>query len=173
VDLVPTKIKKHIIGEDTVCPLHDGLVERFQTVDQKFETVISKLDGLKDQITKQFTAQDEAVASALAASDRAVSKAETASEKRFDSVNEFRSTLADQQRTLMPRSETETLFKNMGEKIETIQTTLIDKITVLEKSLNVGTGQKSGIREGWGYAVGAVGLLLAIVSIIVWITKLA
>jgi len=169
---MPTKTKKHIIGDDTVCPLHDGLVERFNTVDQKFETVFSKLDALKDQITKQFVAQDEAVASALAASDRAVNKAEVASEKRFDSVNEFRATLADQQRTLMPRAETETLFKNIGEKIESIQTALVEKISVLERSLNVGSGQKSGVKEGWGYAVGAIGLLLAIVSVIVWVTKL-
>src|SRR5678815_6113575 len=40
---------------------------------------------------------EKAVMAALAAQERAVNKAEAASEKRFEGVNEFRNTLADQQ----------------------------------------------------------------------------
>jgi hypothetical protein len=42
---------------------------------------------------------------ALSAADKAVLKAETATEKRFESVNEFRQTLSDQTRSFLRISE--------------------------------------------------------------------
>jgi transglutaminase/protease-like cytokinesis protein 3 len=159
-----TKGKKLIVGEDVICPKCEGFAEKFDTQDQKTNTVIVKLDALKEQITKQFTLQEQAVNAALVAADRAVSKAEAASEKRFDSVNEFRATLADQQRSLMPRMETETLFKNMTEKIEAITDTLVDKIGVIEKNLSVDRGQKSGKREGAAAYMIIVSLIFSFIS---------
>lgn len=41
----------------------------------------------------------------MLAADKAIEKAESATERRFDSVNEFRETLADQSATLLPRAE--------------------------------------------------------------------
>src|SRR5688572_29056633 len=64
-----------------------------------------------------FDAQKEAVRAALASSDRAVLKAELAAEKRFESVNEFRNTLADQQRTLVSRTEVDALVHGVNDKI--------------------------------------------------------
>jgi hypothetical protein len=99
-----------------------------------------------------LAAQKLAVDAALAAADRAVTKAEVAAEKRFEGVNEFRATLADQQRTLMPRGECELIFKG-----------LTDKIDLLSKQLGVVAGQRSGVSEGWGMAIGAFGIVAAIV----------
>jgi len=62
-------------------------------------------------------AQEKAVAAALASADRAVTKAEEASTNRFDAVNEFRATLADQQRTLMPRAEAEVILKGFADRL--------------------------------------------------------
>ncbi len=55
---------------------------------------------------------------ALAAADKAVTKAETATEKRFEGVNEFRQTLADQANTLLPRSEANNRFENLDMEIK-------------------------------------------------------
>lgn len=51
---------------------------------------------LKEYVDQRFEAVTEAV-----------TKAEDATEKRFASVNEFRNTLSDQQRTFIPRAEYE------------------------------------------------------------------
>ena len=96
-----------------------------------------------------------ATKNALESADRAVTKSEMASEKRFDAVNEFRATLADQQRTLMPRSEVEILIRGLNDKIDALNVTTIGK-----------QGQSVGMKEGWGWAVGVLGIVVAVVVII-------
>lgn len=54
---------------------------------------------------QRFDAQEKAVQAALNAAKDAVNKAEQASEKRLDSVNEFRAQLRDQAGTFVTRSE--------------------------------------------------------------------
>src|SRR4026208_2595356 len=103
-----------------------------------------------------FAAQKEAINAALAAADRAVSKAELATEKRFESVNEFRGTLDNQQRTLMPRSEVDVMIKGVEEKISNI-TKLVDEMRNRERTTD---STNKGLRDGWGYAVGVVGLVV-------------
>lgn len=56
---------------------------------------------------QRFEAQEKAVTAALQAQKEAVIKAETAAERRFESVNEFRQQLSDQAVTFMPRREAE------------------------------------------------------------------
>lgn len=100
-----------------------------------------------------LTAQKLAVDTALSAADRAVLKSEVAAEKRFESVNEFRASLADQQRTLMPRSESELLIRGLSEKVD-----------AHAQVLQTSAGQKSGIKDGWLYLVGGVSVLSLIAS---------
>lgn len=97
--------------------------------------------------------QKEAIASTLAAADKAILKAETAFEKRLDGVNEFRATLSDQQRNLMPRAECELKFNDIDKSLDQIRNNLSNKY-----------GQKTGGQEVWGYVVGAAGLIALIVS---------
>lgn len=52
------------------------------------------------------------------AQEKAVLKAEGANEKRFESVNEFRAQLSDEQSTFLTRSEYETKHSALIEKIE-------------------------------------------------------
>jgi hypothetical protein len=102
-----------------------------------------------------FDVAEKAVNAALAAADRAVSKAELAADKRFEGVNEFRATLADQQRTLIPRAEVEVMMRSINEKV-----------TALQEINNAHHAETVGIKGGWGYAVGVVGFLLALGSLI-------
>lgn len=126
---------------------------------QRFD---AQSDALNAAFVSQQTAMstalvtaEKAVAAALAAQERAVTKAELASEKRFEGVNEFRETLADQQRTLMPRAEVEVIIKAMNEKLALLQ--------------NVNTaaaGERRGVTGGWGYAVGVLGLVMLVIAIV-------
>ena len=60
---------------------------------------------LKEYVDKQFVLLRESISTALAAVDKESTKNAAAYDKRFDSVNEFRATLADQARLQMPRAE--------------------------------------------------------------------
>jgi hypothetical protein len=73
---------------------------------------------LREYVDSRFDAQKEQTAIALAAQQEATSKAEVATEKRFESVNEFRAQLADQARTFMPRLEAEQRAAVFEEKIQ-------------------------------------------------------
>lgn len=77
----------------------------------------SQIHSLREAFTQQIRSQKEALEAALASSDKAVLKAEVANEKRFESVNEFRSTLADQQLGLATKSECDLRFKAAEERL--------------------------------------------------------
>jgi hypothetical protein len=122
----------------TLQTLQDHLVMLINANDKRYDE--------RDKSTKV------AMDAALAAAKEAVIKAEGASEKRFDSVNEFRATLADQQRTLMPRAEVELLYK-----------TLSDKIDALTEDAHTATGVKTGVRELAAYVIAATGVVMAVI----------
>jgi len=134
------------------------LAERDRQYDLRFkasDTAVAAALAAQEKATATALAtQEKAVLSALAAADRAVNKAEVASEKRFDAVNEFRSTLADQQRTLIPRSEVEVIIRSMESKINLLS----DIVTRM-------TGEKAGQSQGWGWAAAVVMLVVAILAI--------
>src|ERR1035437_6650504 len=108
----------------------------------------------RDQwINAKFIDQKEAVDAALASADRAVQKAETTSETRFAGINEFRSTLSDQQKMLMTRTEYDSNHKSLVEKIDGVSSRL-DKMD----------GKSSGTNAIWLIFVSIVGLVLGIIG---------
>ncbi len=86
--------------------------------------------------------------------DKAVSKAEVAAEKRFESVNEFRNTLSDQQRNLMPRDEANIRFEALTHELRGAQ-----------RILETMRAEQKGVVGGWGYSVGVIGFLLTLVTL--------
>jgi len=114
-----------------------------------------ELISLREYVDIRFDAQEKAVQSALASADRAVAKAESASDKRFDGVNEFRSSLNDQTRTLMPRAEYEQAMRAMNEKID-----------ILTARVNTRDDRGRGIGDFAGWIVAVAGVLLAIVALL-------
>ena len=118
------------------------------------DTLKAHFDTLRStdltNIEKRFVAAEERTTLALTAADRAVVKAETATEKRFDAVNEFRATLADQASRLMPRAEVEQIVKGLNEKIDDLRGT-----------------RRSGVASIGALMVGAAVVLAVIVQIVV------
>jgi hypothetical protein len=101
---------------------------------------------------QRFTDSAKAVDAALAAAKEAVIKAETATEKRFESVNEFRQTLSDQTRHFITREVFDT-------KLDLVLTNI--------QGLKEGRANDSGARlvraDLLGYLIGGGGLTALIV----------
>ncbi len=110
-------------------------------------------------------AQNDAVVLAMEAASKAVIKAEAASEKRFDAVNEFRATLADQQRTLMPRSEAEVRLNSMAEKMDSLAKSLTIRLDAIVADVIEIRATRKGFGEGWGVVVGALSLIVAAIAV--------
>jgi hypothetical protein len=151
-----------------------------RTHEPSLREVTSQLDGLKElmderdrRYEERFKAMDEKTGLALTSSEKAVTKAETATEKRFDSVNEFRDTLRDQAALLMPRPETQALFKAYEEKIEnmkgTFQKTLDDHkedINNLQMSRSEGGGKEKATQHNVAVLMSGAALLIAIIALV-------
>lgn len=78
------------------------------------------IHGLKEAFGQQIAHQKELTAQALASADKAVQKAEDAAQRRFESVNEFRATLSDQQSQLATKSEVNLRFKALEDRVSTV-----------------------------------------------------
>jgi Flp pilus assembly protein TadB len=131
--------------------------------DPSIRELASEFDGFKDLMTERdrryeqrFEAMDEKTSLALTSSEKAVTKAETATEKRFDSVNEFRSTLSDQANTFLPKGESNEKFKAYD-----------DRLKSLEARLNRSEGVGSGLKAMWGYVLAAIMLVIALISLFI------
>lgn len=77
----------------------------------------ASIGGLKEAFGQMVAHQKELTSQALASADKAVLKAEDAAQKRFESVNEFRATLSDQQSQLATKSECDLRFKALEDRV--------------------------------------------------------
>ena len=139
---------------DTARPVNGWTVD---TLHEHLETLIREKH---QQYDLRFEGIVTATQAALNAADRAVTKAETASEKRFEGVNEFRSALADQQAGLISR-----------EAYEAQHQALSDRVGLLTQTVSAHIGAASGEGQGWirAWAVGAT--LIAVASIVLAILR--
>jgi len=100
--------------------------------------------------------QAERSVTLLASSDKAILKAEIATEKRFESVNEFRQALTDQTKTFITRVEFEAMRDTSGSRAEAISSRL-DKIE----------GKAVGLNAGWIYLLGGLSAVATVVAVVV------
>jgi hypothetical protein len=125
--------------------------------------LMSVLDERDKRYAQRFADLETALRAALAASEKAIGKAEIATERRFESVNEFRQTLTDQAAQFMTRTEALALTDRNTERIHeqgARQQELADRF-------NRSEGRGTGITAGWGYLVGAVVLIATVVGVVV------
>lgn len=123
------------------------------TVNRAMDIAIARVDKEFHEHLQQVRTE---TLTAFTASEKAIAKAESASERRFESVNEFRGQLADQAAMFIPRLESEAKFISIMEKVDAL-TTRIDR--------NEGRG--AGMSQGWALLVGAVGLIAVLIGIFV------
>lgn len=137
------------------------------TTDTLHAHIIALL-GEKDlRDDQRFQAQQQALRDALDKAEQAVDKANTATEKRFDSVNEFRGQLSDQAATFMQRSEALALITGVKEQLTRNEERSQERLNLLSNSDRFSAGRMVGsdnLSKLIFAAIGAAGVLYAIVN---------
>ena len=170
--------------------LADELNRRFaaleREVDQRFDSTIQmrialqqemdrRFADLASQLDRRFQDSERAVQAALAAAKKAVLKAETASERRFASVNEFRQTLTDQATTFMGRNEYLTAHQGLVDKQDAADKRVTERLSAMELRLSTrlerGEGADAGTSAGSARAAVIRGQIIAGVAVLVAITS--
>ena len=111
-------------------------------------------DTLYIHVMEISKAAKEGVNAAMASAEKAILKAETATEKRFDSVNEFRQAMRDQQENFASKSETNMRLDEMVKRLEHVT-------SGLEKS----SGKSSGLALAAALAGWAITTAIAAVAL--------
>ncbi len=82
----------------------EGTLERVELISrERMAKIEQRLDGIEQRAEERLDTTRRELQAAFAASEQAIDKADAATEKRFESVNEFRAQLSDQTATFMPR----------------------------------------------------------------------
>lgn len=144
---------------------------------------VKRIDDLRsaDQtaVAAALAAQKEAVSIAQVASDKAISKAEVAQSKVNEGQNEFRATLKDQAATLMPRAETELVVRELRGLIAVLSTEInglrsrVDigppTLTTLQTRSDEAAGRNAGNLDARALIFSVVGALIAIAVLVLGI----
>jgi hypothetical protein len=104
---------------------------------------------------QRFQDSGTAVNAALQAAEKAVTKAEAASEKRFESVNEFRNTLSDQARTFIPRAEADLRMGTIESQLQALTSGNIER-----------RGQEKGAQTLWAWIAAGIGVGFGLISLL-------
>lgn len=187
----------------TVDSLHEHVLSMLREADERYQerwemaqkAIEVALSAQKSALDAALTAQKSAVDASFSAQKEAVLKAEAANEKRFEAVNEFRSALGDTARQQLLRTEAEIQFKALGDRIESIDRVIADRInvamarintvetnlvtlikategnfvgflTTINARLDKAENRGGGLHDGWGVAIGAVGFIIAVIAIV-------
>jgi hypothetical protein len=139
------------------------------TVDTLETHLSSRIDGIKellvehdDRNKERFLSAEKAVQAALTAADKALAKAEMASERRFEGVNEFRGTLADQSATLLPRAEYKAEYSSMLDKLTSL-TSRVETIESIDRGKAQGIGGVTAIVYGTFLLITAACAVIAVI----------
>jgi restriction endonuclease Mrr len=169
------KLKSQKILSDAILTERDAkLTDKFAGLAMAIDKAFEAQKTLSDAI---LTERDAKLADKFASLATAINKAEIATEKRFDSVNEFRAQLADQQKTFLTTNEyrlahqnlqdvVSTNAKNLGDLSSSQNKTLSDIILVQKERIDKIDNKKEGGTAMWILIVGVVGFLTGMISFI-------
>jgi len=140
--------------------IHAEIVDLRMMLDERYQTQTKATDAAfaaqQKAMETAFTAADRAVQTALLSAKEAVTKAEMANEKRFEAVNEFRSTLADQTATFATQRDADMAHERFNQRI----TELTDRVNLRE-----GNHTGSAATSSTFFIIG--GLVLTVVIFLV------
>lgn len=131
-------------------------------LESKVNHLESLLKAAQEQNDLRFNLSKEATTVAMASAEKAVQKAESASDKRFEGMNEIRGAMADAQRLNITRVESDAKFAALDEKIGNV-TTLVNS---LSSKLDKQEGKSGGITQFLGWIISGIIALVAILTLI-------
>lgn len=129
----------------TIGALHDHLERRFR--------------DLEKLVDVRFDAQEKATKAALVSAEKAVEKAEKLATSRAEQQNEWRQTVTDLTRMMMPRAEFDTAHGN-----------LVDRMTGLCERMDRAEGRTGQTHTIIPWLIAAAGVIVAVISFIVGFT---
>lgn len=109
-----------------------------------------------------LAAAQTAVKEAQIATQEAINKNDAATEKRFQSVNEFRGQLSDQTQTFLPRPEYLAQHKALEDRV----TDLTDRLNLSAGKLTGQEVNKADIYKAVGAGIAILGFVLTVVVMI-------
>lgn len=115
---------------------------------------------LREHFEALLNAQTRYTEQALRLSEIAVARADAANEKRLDALNEIRQMAEDERRLSMPRSEAEIRLTELARSVSELRAIVMS-----------GRDKGTGMHAGWAVAMGAVAVVVSIVSAIVALTR--
>jgi hypothetical protein len=127
--------------------------ERDRTYMQAFAGIKEKMDIIATRDALALAAAREAVNVAMTAAEKAVTKAEYASEKRFESVNEFRAQMSDMQATFARSDLVSSRFESLEKKI--------DELAGYRSS---SMGRSTAFNQGFGWIAIGIGALSSLMG---------
>jgi hypothetical protein len=150
--LLQTELDRRV----TSLRLEAGMLET--KITSEFSTVRREAGALQLQLDQRFATEAEArrvaletataaIRAALNAAETAVNKAEIATEKRFDAVNEFRKSLADQNATFPTRIEVNAQLEAISETGIRNANSIKDLELRLTSRLDTASGRSAGHAE--------------------------
>jgi hypothetical protein len=131
------------------------------------EYLTALIEGVEQRSQVRYANLESKVQAAFDSSQTAIQKAETATEKRFEGVNEFRAALSDQAAHFVTREA----MAAMADKFDTQISQYRKDLETLGRRLDVREGQTQGSRLTTGIlvtvttvAVGVLGLVVVIAN---------
>lgn len=113
-------------------------------LDSQVAAIHRRIDQLIDLLDERYEVQKADALRVAKEAQEALDKAERATEKRFDSVNEFRAQLNDQAHTFMPRTESISRHERTQEQLATIESHLATAIATINRRLDRAEGADQG-----------------------------
>jgi hypothetical protein len=148
------------------------------TVDTLREHLTQRITDTDRMLSRRMDDADKAIQAALASAEKAVAKAETANERRFEGVNEFRKALSDQTSTFIPRVEYDTAHDALSarvnasaERVAALELRLTSRLDRGEGSDAGAAGQRSDQRLNMSQVIAAIATLAAVLGFILYAVK--
>ena len=107
------------------------------------------IDTLREHIIALLVEMDLRNQQRFEAAEKASSIALDESQRWHDAANEWRGAMNDRERMLMPRSEAEQRLSALAEKVDDLK-----------------GSSRAGAAALWGYLVGAIGVVAAVVALV-------
>lgn len=126
----------------------------------RLQAHVDAVAGTAEQHVGQLRRERELV---TAAQQEAIAKAEVSTEKRFESVNEFRAQLNDVIAQFVPREVAETQFAEVRKSVDSIT----QRFNTMEGSDEGARRARSSISSSATIWLGVLGLLVAVLSVAV------
>lgn len=155
--------------QEAVSRLNDLRTAESERINQMFtshkEYFDSKFIAQKDMSDAILRERDAKLVDKFESLATAINKAETATEKRFEGVNEFRATLSDQQKTFLTATEYKSAHQNLVDLVNASAKTTADTILTQKERIDKIENMKTGGQSTWMMIVGIVAFISALFSI--------